>query len=196
MSQAGQCNSRGALDEMLELPQGNSRERQSLLLLRSRGRGRTHARRDWRCREEILDQMPPEVLGELQALMANSTSAEEFVNQIFVGDCPKCNSSETGDCEHDPRDRKPPRRSLLRLRTHVVHRVRKATRPQNPPIAPAGKKTSKASTTSSSELPYSILGEVLAKWVSGGRPSARPVSATSNVYPTAISSFPPTNRLH
>ncbi len=52
--------------------------------------------------QEVLDQMPTEVLGELQALMANSQSAEEFINQIFVGDCPKCNSSETGDCEHDP----------------------------------------------------------------------------------------------
>lgn len=52
--------------------------------------------------EEILSAMPAEVLGELQALMANSDSAEDFINQIFVGDCPKCQSSDTGDCEKDP----------------------------------------------------------------------------------------------
>ncbi len=52
--------------------------------------------------QEVLDLMPPEVLGELGALMANSNSAEDFINQIFVGDCPKCNRSETGDCEKDP----------------------------------------------------------------------------------------------
>lgn len=50
----------------------------------------------------VLDQMPPEVLGELEALIADSDSAEEFINRIFVGDCPKCGSSETGDCENDP----------------------------------------------------------------------------------------------
>ncbi len=52
--------------------------------------------------QEILDQMPPEVLGELEAMMAGSETADDFINQIFVGDCPKCNSSETGDCEKDP----------------------------------------------------------------------------------------------
>ncbi len=50
----------------------------------------------------ILDQMPAEVLGELGALIDDSDSAEEFINRIFVGDCPKCNSSDTGDCEKDP----------------------------------------------------------------------------------------------
>ncbi len=52
--------------------------------------------------QEVLDQMPSEVLGELGALMSQSGSAEEFINRIFVGDCPNCNSSDTGDCEKDP----------------------------------------------------------------------------------------------
>ncbi len=52
--------------------------------------------------KDILDQMPADMLGDLEALVADSDSAEDFVNRIFVGDCPKCNSSETGDCENDP----------------------------------------------------------------------------------------------
>ncbi len=52
--------------------------------------------------KHILDQMPADVLGDLEALVADSGSADDFVNRIFVGDCPKCNSSETGDCENDP----------------------------------------------------------------------------------------------
>lgn len=52
--------------------------------------------------QELLGRMPADVLGELGALIADSDSAEEFVNRIFVGDCPKCNSSDTGDCENDP----------------------------------------------------------------------------------------------
>lgn len=51
---------------------------------------------------EFLDQMPLDALGELGAVMAESESAEDFVNRILVGDCPKCNSSETGNCENDP----------------------------------------------------------------------------------------------
>ena len=39
---------------------------------------------------------------ELHAAIADSRTAEEFVNRIFVGDCPKCGSQDTGDCEHDP----------------------------------------------------------------------------------------------
>ena len=51
---------------------------------------------------EMLDQMDPEAMQELQAALGESETAEEFVNRIFVGDCPKCGSTETGDCENDP----------------------------------------------------------------------------------------------
>ena len=51
---------------------------------------------------EILQQMPRGVLEELQAAAAESDSAEEFVNRIMVGECPKCGSAETGHCENDP----------------------------------------------------------------------------------------------
>jgi len=51
---------------------------------------------------EILEQMPPDALDELRSIMLDSDTAEEFFNRIFVGDCPKCGSEETGDCEKDP----------------------------------------------------------------------------------------------
>ena len=51
---------------------------------------------------DLLDQMPPEALEELRAAFAGSGTAEEFVDRIFVGDCPKCGSEETGNCQSDP----------------------------------------------------------------------------------------------
>ncbi len=50
----------------------------------------------------LLELIPADMLGELEALAANSDSAQDFVNRLFVGDCPKCGSSDTGDCENDP----------------------------------------------------------------------------------------------
>ncbi|MHB8899492.1 MAG: hypothetical protein ACYC6Y_12150 [Thermoguttaceae bacterium] len=52
--------------------------------------------------QQLLDEMPADILGDLKALVANSDSAEDFVNRIFVGDCPRCDSPDTGDCENDP----------------------------------------------------------------------------------------------
>ena len=51
---------------------------------------------------ELLDGMPPEAVDELRAIMEGSETAEEFADRIFIGDCPKCGSSETGNCENDP----------------------------------------------------------------------------------------------
>lgn len=52
--------------------------------------------------EDILLQMPPEAMEDLRAALAGSDTAEDFANRIIVGDCPKCGSVETGDCENDP----------------------------------------------------------------------------------------------
>lgn len=49
----------------------------------------------------VIEQLSPEALAELERVMMNSDTAEEFVNQIFVGPCPKCQSAQTGDCEDD-----------------------------------------------------------------------------------------------
>ena len=51
---------------------------------------------------ELLEGMPPEAIDELRAMMEQSETAEEFADRIFIGDCPKCGSSETGNCENDP----------------------------------------------------------------------------------------------
>jgi hypothetical protein len=50
----------------------------------------------------VLEQLPPEQVAQLLETMSESETAEDFVNQIFVGNCPKCNSANTGDCENDP----------------------------------------------------------------------------------------------
>ncbi len=51
---------------------------------------------------EILGQMPPEALEELRAAFDTNETADEFADRIFVGDCPKCGSEDTGNCEADP----------------------------------------------------------------------------------------------
>jgi hypothetical protein len=51
---------------------------------------------------DILANLDPAAMSEFRDAMEKSATAEEFVNRILVGDCPKCGSSNTGDCEHDP----------------------------------------------------------------------------------------------
>jgi len=55
-----------------------------------------------RAASKLLDQMDPEARKELEDIFRRSDTAEEFVNRIFVGDCPNCGSENTGDCEKDP----------------------------------------------------------------------------------------------
>ena len=52
--------------------------------------------------KEMMAQMTPDVLEELQAAFQQSDSGEEFVRSIMIGDCPACGGTETGDCEDDP----------------------------------------------------------------------------------------------
>jgi hypothetical protein len=52
--------------------------------------------------EEMLTQMDPEMIQELQTAFEESGTAEEFANRLLVGDCPKCGSHETGNCGSDP----------------------------------------------------------------------------------------------
>jgi hypothetical protein len=51
---------------------------------------------------DLLAGMPPDVLDELREAMEDCDTAEDFADQIFVGDCPKCGSRKTGNCEADP----------------------------------------------------------------------------------------------
>ena len=50
----------------------------------------------------MLAEMDPEAMSELRAAFEESETGEEFVNRIMVGTCPKCDSSNTGDCGDDP----------------------------------------------------------------------------------------------
>ena len=49
-----------------------------------------------------LASLEPELIGELRDTFEKSATGEEFVKRIMVGDCPKCGSSKTADCENDP----------------------------------------------------------------------------------------------
>jgi len=51
---------------------------------------------------DFMEQMPPEVLEALLATADKASTAEEFADLIMVGPCPKCGSTKTGNCEHDP----------------------------------------------------------------------------------------------
>jgi hypothetical protein len=50
----------------------------------------------------FLSNLSPANLDELREAFENCESGEDFVNRIMVGDCPKCASSNTGNCENDP----------------------------------------------------------------------------------------------
>jgi len=50
----------------------------------------------------VLEQLPPGIMSDLRQAVSESETADEFVNRIFVGDCPKCGSTDTGNCENDP----------------------------------------------------------------------------------------------
>jgi hypothetical protein len=50
----------------------------------------------------LLEQLTPEAAAELQQVFLDSDTADEFVDRIFVGNCPKCDSENTGNCENDP----------------------------------------------------------------------------------------------
>lgn len=52
--------------------------------------------------EHILEQLDPNARQELAEAFRRSKTADEFINTIFVGGCPKCGSENTGNCEDDP----------------------------------------------------------------------------------------------
>ena len=56
---------------------------------------------------ELMANLGPEVMKEIGEAFSASDSCEEFVNRILIGDCPKCGSSKTSDCENDPKIQDP-----------------------------------------------------------------------------------------
>jgi hypothetical protein len=51
---------------------------------------------------DVLASMSPDVMDEFRDAFEKSTTGEEFVNRVMVGDCPHCDSSNTQDCGCDP----------------------------------------------------------------------------------------------
>ena len=54
--------------------------------------------------KEALDVLPPEVQEYLIDIMRRSSTPEEAIRRVLVGDCPECDSENTRDCEDTPID--------------------------------------------------------------------------------------------
>ncbi len=50
----------------------------------------------------LLDAMDPSLRNAIEAAAADSSTAEEFITRMMVGECPTCGSSDVGDCGDDP----------------------------------------------------------------------------------------------
>jgi hypothetical protein len=50
----------------------------------------------------LWDAIPEDAREELAQAVERSGSEEEFISEIFVGECPKCGSRKTKDCDEDP----------------------------------------------------------------------------------------------
>jgi len=48
---------------------------------------------------DILKALPKDLYDSLMDLVQKAESSDEFVRQIFIGDCPVCGSDKTGDCD-------------------------------------------------------------------------------------------------
>jgi len=51
---------------------------------------------------DLIDQLPSDVASELRDICLDSATGEDFANRILVGNCPKCGSLNTSNCENDP----------------------------------------------------------------------------------------------
>ncbi len=51
---------------------------------------------------DALQSLDPQSLQEFLEVMRASKTADEFANRILVGQCPKCGSERTDNCENDP----------------------------------------------------------------------------------------------
>lgn len=51
---------------------------------------------------EIVKHLDPDVLADFGKAALNAETADDFVNAIMIGDCPKCSSTNLVSCEQDP----------------------------------------------------------------------------------------------
>jgi hypothetical protein len=52
--------------------------------------------------KDLIEKMDPDTQQRLREMARSADTSDEFVRQIFVGDCPKCGSDSTGDAGNDP----------------------------------------------------------------------------------------------
>ena len=48
---------------------------------------------------DILKSLPKDLYDSLMDLAQKAESSDEYVRQIFIGDCPVCESEKTSDCD-------------------------------------------------------------------------------------------------
>ena len=51
---------------------------------------------------EILIRMSPELLAKFEAAKESTNTVDDSLDRLFVRDCPKCGSEDTGSCYADP----------------------------------------------------------------------------------------------
>lgn len=51
--------------------------------------------------EHFIKSLPPDIAEEIRDLARNAKSEEDFCKQLFIGDCPSCESINTADCDAD-----------------------------------------------------------------------------------------------
>ena len=56
---------------------------------------------------EAREALAPELVSQLDELVAMFDDPDEFIRHIMVGSCPKCGSDDTGNCEDDPESGNP-----------------------------------------------------------------------------------------
>ncbi|HVN22807.1 MAG TPA: hypothetical protein VMT71_02470 [Syntrophorhabdales bacterium] len=58
--------------------------------------GKVHADQETQEIKKLWESMPEEARDELMRLAEETDSEDDFVRAVFVGDCPRCSSADTG----------------------------------------------------------------------------------------------------
>jgi hypothetical protein len=51
---------------------------------------------------ELLGDMDPALMNEMRQMAMECETGDDFINRLMIGECPKCESDNTGNCENDP----------------------------------------------------------------------------------------------
>ena len=72
--------------------------------MRKENRKNMHPKPDEEAVNEIFDSMPEQAQREFRDALGSSSTVEEFMRKVCVGNCPFCGSQETRDCSDTPLD--------------------------------------------------------------------------------------------